>query len=46
VRGGPQHFLTQLILDLPGLPEAELNGCLPGEWKGLGAARERMNRVG
>jgi transposase len=42
----PQRYLTQLLVNLPGLPEAELDGWLPDAWKVREAERERVDGVG
>jgi transposase len=42
----PQRYLTQLLVNLPGVPEAELDGWLPDAWKAREAERERVDGVG
>ena len=42
----PHRYLTQLLVNLPGVPEAELDGWLPDAWKVREAERERADGVG
>jgi hypothetical protein len=42
----PQCYLTQLLVNLPGVPEAKLDGWLPDVWKVREAERERVDGVG
>jgi hypothetical protein len=42
----PQRYLTQLLVNLPVVPEAELDGWLPDAWKVREAERERADGVG
>ncbi len=42
----PQGALTQLLVNLPGVPEWELDGWLPDARKVREAERERVDGVG
>ena len=42
----PQRYLTQLLVNLPVVPEAELDEWLPDAWKRREAERERADELG
>ncbi len=42
----PQRYLTQLLVNLPTVPEAELDAWLADEWKRREAERERADGLG
>jgi hypothetical protein len=42
----PRRHLTQLLVNLPAVPEAELDAWLTDEWKRREAERERADGLG
>lgn len=42
----PQRYLTQPLVNLPAVPDAELDEWLPDSWKRREAERERADGLG